>query len=173
MLPRLPRSKAPPADAIPEVTPLTRSFRDLRRRLVADGWFDRSPLHEALHLVAWAACIAAAAMLAAAPSAALRAAAFAPLGLSFVAAGWMAHDYIHGRGRFCELMRNFGGFSAGFSSTMWSEKHNRHHALTNHVRGPAPGRLRGGAPAAAAVAATGAPGAARLARRSAAPRGRG
>lgn len=28
---------------------------------------------------------------------------------------------------------NFGGWAAGFGATMWSEKHNRHHALTNEV----------------------------------------
>ena len=45
----------------------------------------------------------------------------------------IADGYIHGRGAFCESMRYYGTVAAGFSPTMWSDKHNRHHALTNEM----------------------------------------
>jgi fatty acid desaturase len=118
---------------VPDVTPAQRAFRELRSKLIADGWFARNYAIEGAHLAAWAGCVAAGIACARAASPLLNALAFLPLGLSFTAAGWLAHDYIHGRGGFCTAMRHFGGWGAGFGATMWSEKHNRHHALTNEV----------------------------------------
>jgi|APGre2960657444_1045066.scaffolds.fasta_scaffold00715_8 fatty acid desaturase len=136
MLQRLPKLAQPPAVAatVPDVTSAQRAFRELRAKLLAEGWFERDVKAEAAHLAAWAACVALgvwAARQTALPL--LQSLAFLPLGLSFTAAGWLAHDYIHGRGRFCTAMRHFGGYAAGFGATMWSDKHNRHHALTNEV----------------------------------------
>ncbi|KAJ1621457.1 hypothetical protein T492DRAFT_886937 [Pavlovales sp. CCMP2436] len=48
-------------------------------------------------------------------------------------AGWIAHDYIHGKDKFCDNMRWFGPLFAGLGSTWWSNKHNLHHAVTNEV----------------------------------------
>ena len=48
MLARLPNAK--PEDVplgVPDVTPLTRSFRALRKDLRRDGWFKRNPMVEA------------------------------------------------------------------------------------------------------------------------------
>jgi fatty acid desaturase len=118
---------------VPDVTPAQRAFRLLRARLISEGWFARSPLIEAAHLAAWATCVAVGVACARSATAAVASLAWLPLGLSFTAAGWLAHDYIHGRGAFCTAMRNFGGWGAGFGATMWSDKHNRHHALTNEV----------------------------------------
>jgi len=55
------------------------------------------------------------------------------LGLGSVAAGWIAHDYVHGRGAFCSAMRSFGALMNGHSASWWSNKHNLHHACTNEV----------------------------------------
>merc|ERR1719261_118798 len=48
-------------------------------------------------------------------------------------AGWLAHDYVHGRSPFCMAMRGFGELVGGMSTTWWSMKHNMHHALTNEI----------------------------------------
>ena len=130
------RPQEPPAAAatLPDVTPTQRDFRLLRAKLLADGWFARDGLLEAAHLAAWAACVALGVACARGALGALAASlAFVPLGLSFTAAGWLSHDYVHGRGAFCTAMRPFAGWAAGFGATMWSDKHNRHHALTNEV----------------------------------------
>ena len=49
------------------------------------------------------------------------------------AAGWIGHDYIHGRGKLCNALRGWGAIFNGHSATWWSQKHNLHHALTNVV----------------------------------------
>ena len=53
-----------------------------------------------------------------------------------------AHDYVHGTDKFVQPLRHFGGLAAGYSATMWSNKHNLHHAKTNEV-GVAKGGERG------------------------------
>jgi len=55
------------------------------------------------------------------------------LAISNTLAGWLSHDYVHGRGRFATTMRGFGELVGGMSTTWWSNKHNMHHALTNEV----------------------------------------
>merc|ERR1719514_2724 len=55
------------------------------------------------------------------------------LGVSNTIAGWLSHDYVHGRGKFCDIMRPFGYLCGGMSPTWWSDKHNVHHARTNEV----------------------------------------
>jgi len=55
------------------------------------------------------------------------------LAVSNTLSGWLAHDYVHGRNRFCTAMRGFGELVGGMSTTWWSNKHNMHHALTNEV----------------------------------------
>eukprot|EP00493_Phyllostaurus_siculus_P010807 UN10960 len=48
-------------------------------------------------------------------------------------AGWLSHDYVHGRSPFNMAMRGFGELVGGMSTTWWSMKHNMHHALTNEI----------------------------------------
>merc|ERR1711871_997619 len=56
------------------------------------------------------------------------------IGLATQQGGWLAHDYVHGRGRYCEIMGRFvGGWICGFSRSWWSDKHNTHHCFTNCV----------------------------------------
>ena len=55
------------------------------------------------------------------------------LGISNTIAGWLSHDYVHGRGKWADLMRPFGHICGGMSPTWWSDKHNVHHARTNEV----------------------------------------
>lgn len=133
MLARLPKARAediPQGDDAPgEVTPLTRNFRKLREKLTADGWFKRNPLMEAGTLLGWVATMTLAAVMAR-HNALLS---ILLLAVSNTSSGWIAHDYVHGRGRWCSLMRCFGQLGAGLSVTWWSDKHNLHHAVTNVV----------------------------------------
>lgn len=58
MLARLPTAKAEDVPAgVPDVTPLTRSFRALRAELKRDGWFVRKPWLEAAQVNAHACCL--------------------------------------------------------------------------------------------------------------------
>ena len=127
---RLPRLAAgTPAPDAPAPSEVTLAFRDLRAELVAKGWFRRSYWQEAGTL---APCIA---LYAAGTALARRVSWLATvlLALGSTAAGWIAHDYVHGRGAFCALMRPFGAVMNGHSATWWSNKHNLHHACTNEV----------------------------------------
>ena len=53
------------------------------------------------------------------------------LGLGMQQAGWLAHDYVHGRGAWCTGMRWFGSLTNGHSASWWSQKHSLHHTFTN------------------------------------------
>jgi len=127
-LARLPVAVAPPTDA-PPVSPIMRSFRELRAQLVEEGWWKRSWRGEATVLAPCILLYLAGTLLA------RRRALLATvlLSLGSTASGWLAHDYIHGRGRWCSLMRSFGALFNGHSATWWSNKHNLHHARTNEV----------------------------------------
>ena len=132
---RMPEMKEVPAgaSAVPDATPLQEDFRSLRADLVDDGWFERDWIKECIHLASYALLLGGAVAMAHCGTAWLRALAFLPLGCSHCYVGWLAHDYVHGRGKFCAALRNIGGWGAGFSAAMWSDKHNTHHAMTNLV----------------------------------------
>lgn len=54
------------------------------------------------------------------------------IGLGMQQAGWMAHDYCHGRGTASWVVGNiFACVINGFSPTWWSNKHNTHHCFPN------------------------------------------
>ena len=56
------------------------------------------------------------------------------LGLCMQQAGWIGHDYTHGRGPICDFLGSFvGGIFNGFSRNWWSDKHNTHHCHTNQL----------------------------------------
>lgn len=130
MLARLPNAKPEHVpEGVPEVTAHTRAFRKLREKLMKDGWFKRNPLMEAGTLAGWAATMVIAVMFA--QTNVFLSALF--LGISNTSAGWISHDYVHGRGLWCSIMRSFGQLGGGMSTTWWSDKHNLHHALTNVV----------------------------------------
>jgi hypothetical protein len=94
------------------------AFASLRRKFEEEGWFARDPLKEAavlaqvlgLYGIGW--FLAAAHPVMAAIS----------LGLGMQQAGWLAHDYSHGRGAWCTAMRGFGALTNGFSTEWWQHK---------------------------------------------------
>ncbi|CAM9890893.1 unnamed protein product, partial [Hapterophycus canaliculatus] len=55
------------------------------------------------------------------------------MGIAHTTGGWLAHDMVHGRGKYCSAMRHYGALMCGLSSKWWSEKHNLHHAFTNVI----------------------------------------
>jgi fatty acid desaturase len=131
MYKRLPASKEAAVQQLEaSVAPDTATqlaFRKLREDLEAEGWWERDMTHEATQLGIWGLLVLGAA--ATAHSVPLISTLF--LGLSMTAAGWLGHDYIHGVDKFSNKLRNFAGVAAGLSPVWWSDKHNKHHALTN------------------------------------------
>jgi len=133
MMKRLPKAKHAPEGVAP-VTQSTRNFRKWRQELVDAGWFEREWDKELFNVGSWAAAFTLGVCLSQfTGSIAMQFAAVTVLGIANTIAGWLSHDYTHGRGKFCEIMRPFGSFCGGMSPTWWSDKHNTHHALTNEV----------------------------------------
>lgn len=133
MIQRLPKPKG----AVPDLAPpskATYAFRELRRQLVADGWYKPNVWGETKKLLPWLASTVAGVSLARRATNPLQAfCAILLLAVGNTLSGWLAHDYVHGRGWWPTLMRPFGELVGGMSTTWWSNKHNMHHALTNEV----------------------------------------
>eukprot|EP00537_Pseudo-nitzschia_pungens_P006767 CAMPEP_0172372286 /NCGR_PEP_ID=MMETSP1060-20121228/46834_1 /TAXON_ID=37318 /ORGANISM="Pseudo-nitzschia pungens, Strain cf. cingulata" /LENGTH=499 /DNA_ID=CAMNT_0013098207 /DNA_START=285 /DNA_END=1784 /DNA_ORIENTATION=+ len=131
MVKRLPKSKPEvrdvlEANAVPD-SDTQIAFRKLRDELEKDGWWKRDVVHEYKLLGIWGSLVAVGAIVARTNpivSTLL-------LGLSMTAAGWLGHDYIHGVDPFASKLRNFAALAAGLLPVWWSDKHNKHHALTN------------------------------------------
>ena len=129
-LAKLPKVDAPKETFLPDAAAAKActDFFELREKLEADGWFEREWLQEGwliARTLAWyvggQACANQGWYVAAA----------ALIGIGMQQAGWLAHDYVHGRGEYCTRMRNFGALTNGFSGDWWSNKHNMHHSFTN------------------------------------------
>ena len=107
------------------------AYRSFRSELEEAGWFERSFWAEALLLgqvvllavtgtmLAWDYPLLASILL----------------GLSMQQAGWLGHDMKHARNSvYCERVGPvFSGWFSGIDAGWWSNKHNTHHVLTNHV----------------------------------------
>ena len=132
LIKRLPKSKDAPTDVPPPVAS-SYAFRELRRKLEADGWFKPHWRGEIQKLLPWAFCLAAAKWFTKStiPGAGLLA--VVAYAVSNTLSGWLSHDYVHGRSPFSMAMRGFGELVGGMSTTWWSMKHNMHHALTNEI----------------------------------------
>ncbi|KAJ1479069.1 fatty acid desaturase-domain-containing protein [Baffinella frigidus] len=158
MMKRLPKSKTIP-EGVKDVSQVTRNFREWRKELVNDGWFEREWQHELFNVGSWATWIVAGLYIAQIDTIFAQFTAATILGIDTVFAqftaatilgvanplgaisnqiantigGWLSHDYVHGRGKFADVMRSFGFVCGGMSTTWWSDKHNKHHARTNEV----------------------------------------
>jgi len=131
MYKRLPKSK-PETTALLEakVAPDSQTqlnFRKLFDELEADGWWKRNINHERKLIGIWGGLVGVAALTARSVP---QLSTFL-LSLSMTAAGWLGHDYIHGVDPFADRLRNFAALAAGLLPVWWSDKHNKHHALTN------------------------------------------
>lgn len=105
------------------------AFRELFDKLLAEGWWERDWFFEASQLSIWASLFFGAAFTAHdKPEVS-----FVLLAMSFVGGGWLGHDYIHGLDKFSKNMRLFLPVTTGLCGRWWSDKHNKHHALTNEI----------------------------------------
>lgn len=133
MYKRLPKSKAETAASLETTaapdTKLQVAFRELRSQLEKEGWWERDMFHEAKLLGIFGSLVVGAA----ATAQSVPFVSFVLLSLSMTAAGWLGHDYVHGVDNFSNRLRNFAAYAAGLSPTWWSDKHNKHHALTNEM----------------------------------------
>jgi fatty acid desaturase len=131
MYQRLPGSKLETVEQLEAVvTPDSATqlaFRQLREDLETEGWWKRDMVHEATQLGIFASLVVGAAVTAHS----IPVLASALLGFAMTNAGWLGHDYVHGVDKFSDRLRNFVVLAAGLGRTWWSDKHNKHHALTN------------------------------------------
>mmetsp|Transcript_24546 Transcript_24546/g.44061 ORF Transcript_24546/g.44061 Transcript_24546/m.44061 type:complete len:502 (+) Transcript_24546:176-1681(+) len=133
MYPRLPKSTPETAAVLDaSVAPYTQTelnFRVLRDQLEEEGWWERDFVFEGKLLAIWVSlAVTAAATADVAPPLSTFL-----LALTMTNAGWLGHDYNHGIDKFTDKMRPFVAIAAGLGSTWWSDKHNKHHALTNEM----------------------------------------
>jgi hypothetical protein len=130
MYKRLPKSKKEVLPALNAMAPPDSdtqiAFRKLRQELQDEGYWKRDMGHEFAILGIWGGLVVTAAVLA--QSIPLISSFL--LGLSFTAAGWLGHDYIHGVDNYANRLRNFAAVAAGLVPIWWSDKHNKHHALS-------------------------------------------
>jgi len=103
------------------------AFSELRDKLAEDGFFKREPLKEAWALFQVVALYASGTFLAYSHPII----ATILLGLGMEQAGWLGHDYVHGRGPWCDLMRYMPTLLNGHSVEWWMQKHSMHHSFTN------------------------------------------
>lgn len=128
---RLPKSDPATAlqlekDVVPD-SPTQIAFRELREKLTAEGWWERDMVHEYKLIGIWVSLVIGAAVTAHT----IPGLSIIFTGLAMTNAGWLGHDYIHGVDKFTDKMRLFAAAAAGLGPTWWSDKHNKHHALTN------------------------------------------
>ena len=102
------------------------AFRQLRQELEEEGFWKRDMVHELTLLGIWASLV----IVAAVTAQSIPLISTFLLGLSFSAAGWLGHDYIHGVDDYANKLRNFAAVAAGLVPSWWSDKHNKHHALS-------------------------------------------
>lgn len=127
---KLRKMKARPvAPTDPKRDPVSINWEALRKRLEAEGWFERNWAAEfAFRILPTLILCTLGSILA------TRAPVLASilLGFGFQQAGWIGHDYSHGRGAACAVLgRVMGGVINGFSFLWWSHKHNTHHTFPN------------------------------------------
>jgi fatty acid desaturase len=127
---RLPKSDPATAlqlekDVVPD-SPTQIAFRELREKLTAEGWWERDMVHEYKLIGIWVSLVIGAAVTAHT----IPGLSIIFTGLAMTNAGWLGHDYIHGVDKFTDKMRLFAAAAAGLGPTWWSDKHNKHHALS-------------------------------------------
>ena len=130
-LSKLPKCDPPPAKELKSPTAseyaTSMSFRDFRQKLEKDGFFERNVFQEVWKLTQVVGLYVAGQYFAYSNpviSTIL-------LGLGMVQAGWLGHDYVHGRGPICDAFRYMPTLLNGHGVEWWSQKHSMHHTFTN------------------------------------------
>jgi len=132
---RLPHSAKLPAaladNPPPAPTQAALNFRKFRAELAAEGYFERNVFWELFYALSVYVMAAAGTYLCFTGHPIL---ATIMLGFCMQQAGWIGHDYTHGRGRGCEWVSYLiSGPINAFSRAWWSNKHNTHHCFTNYI----------------------------------------
>jgi len=110
-------------------TPVQVAFRRLCTKLENEGWWERDYVHEAKLVSIWCALAIGGAVT----SKTMPGVSILLAGLAMTNAGWIGHDYVHGVDKYTDRMRFFVSLAGGLGPTWWSDKHNKHHALTNEI----------------------------------------
>jgi fatty acid desaturase len=111
-------------------TAATLAYRKFTEELAREGCFERTWLWDAFYVSSIIILAALGSFL----SSQYPILASILIGLAMQQAGWIGHDYVHGRGRVSFIFgRLVGGLFNGFSPTWWSNKHNTHHVHTNQM----------------------------------------
>lgn len=142
MLSRLPRLRRLSPPSLPQTSELTHGYRRLLAQLRRDGWYERVWWKEAQSVAPILVLYAAGTALA------RRCSLLATLllALGSTGAGWVAHDFVHGRGPWCAAMRGFGAICNGHSATWWSNKvYSQEQGPNGHGRAAHVKRRRGAA----------------------------
>jgi fatty acid desaturase len=123
-------AEIPPFFQEEPVSKVTAAFRELRAQLEKEGYFERNWFWDAFYVLSiFFLCGLGTALAKSHPIIAI-----VLIGLGMQQAGWIGHDYVHGRGRASYVLgRVIGGLFNGFSATWWSNKHNTHHVHTNQM----------------------------------------
>jgi len=109
---------------------ITTEFGLFREQLIKEGWFERTWAWDIFYILS----ITVLAFIGTYISYDSPYIASLLIGLAMQQAGWIGHDYVHGRGKFSKVFGiAVGCLFNGFSSRWWSEKHNKHHVHTNQL----------------------------------------
>jgi len=111
-------------------TKVATSFREFRSQLESEGWFERNWIWDFFYI----ALIFSMALVGTLISYQHPYIATLIIGIGMQQAGWIGHDYVHGRGKISYILGFLiGGAYNGFSARWWSDKHNKHHVHTNQL----------------------------------------
>lgn len=122
-----PETSAALESSVPGVTATTKAFRRLRQKLEDEGWFVRDAKREVTLLSIWTGLVVGGAVFART----MPVLGTVLTALAMTQAGWLGHDYVHGVDKWCDRFRQLTTIGGGLGCTWWSDKHNKHHALTN------------------------------------------
>jgi len=130
MIEQMKPAKAPESFVEEPLSPATLAFREFRSQLEKDGWFDRDWRWDSFYIILIVLLCTVGTII----SYQSNLLAIVLIGLGMQQAGWVGHDYVHGRGKVCYVLgRLIGGIFNAFSSGWWSNKHNTHHVHTNQM----------------------------------------
>lgn len=112
-------------------TPATLAFRKFRAQLEKDGWFEREWIWDFFYFSVVVLLIVSGILAVRWWDQQILASVL--IGLALQQAGWLGHDYVHGRGKISYILGRSYTVVNGFSTSWWSNKHNTHHVHTNQM----------------------------------------
>ena len=111
-----------PNTVLVSVAETTKNFRELRKQLENDGWWDRDISHEVKLLSIWSSLGLSAVYFSHSELWGAGPLAVFLLGMFFTQSGWLGHDYVHGVDKWTDRFRQLTTAFAGLGVTWWSDK---------------------------------------------------